>query len=334
MLACSVAIAGAGCNRSPKQDQPTGAERKGQATQPTKPLVWGGPKNIAMLPIVAEQQGFFRELGLQTAPKYLQTGKIAMDAVVSGDLDVGVIVDTNIAFVGFQKGADIQVIASTMEKYDDAIIARKDQGVTKPKDLEGKQLAILTGTTSHRFADLFIEFYNLDKSKIEFVNLSPPGIQAAVLSGQVTAGSVWQPFRYNIVQKLGDQVVQFNDRAIYKAYSLLAVRSPRMETRAADLQAFFKALVKAERFIAEHKQEAIKLLSAELDIDESALGAVWDEYAIELKLDNSLLETLQNEGQWIKREQKGFEAKPIPDYAQMVSSDLLRSVDLKRVQLQ
>ena len=50
-----------------------------------KPLVWGGPTNISMLPIIAQQKGFFQAEGLDVRPNYLQTGKVAMDAVVSGD---------------------------------------------------------------------------------------------------------------------------------------------------------------------------------------------------------------------------------------------------------
>jgi ABC-type nitrate/sulfonate/bicarbonate transport system substrate-binding protein len=46
-----------------------------------------------MLPIVAQQKGFFQAEGLDVQPNYLQTGKVAMDAVVSGDLNFGVIVE-------------------------------------------------------------------------------------------------------------------------------------------------------------------------------------------------------------------------------------------------
>jgi ABC-type nitrate/sulfonate/bicarbonate transport system substrate-binding protein len=81
----------------------------------SRALVWGGPKNISMLPIIAEKKGFFKEEGLEVRPNYVQTGKIAMDAVVSGDLDFGIIVETNIAFVKFQEGADIKVVASIAE---------------------------------------------------------------------------------------------------------------------------------------------------------------------------------------------------------------------------
>lgn len=262
---------------------------------------------------------------------YVQTGKIAMDAIVSGDLDFGVIVDTNIAFVEFQEGADIQVIAAIAEKYDDAIVARRDLGIENPKDLEGKTLAILPGTTSHRFADLFVDFYGLDRSKIKFVNLSPPSIQAGILNGSIPAGSVWQPFRYNVEQALGDRAVQFNDRAIYKAYSLIAVRRPFSEEHAKEIEAFLRALIAAENFIRSNVDEAISILSEELNMAPEVLRAIWDEYDLRVQLDTGMVQVFTEEGEWIKRRQAGFEGKQVPSYDQVLEPRFLERIDASRV---
>jgi len=234
-----------------------------------KPLVWGGPTNISMLPIIAQQKGFFQAEGLDVRPNYLQTGKVAMDAVVSGDLNFGVIVETNVAFVKFQEGADVKVIASVM---------RRDKGIRTPKDLEGKTLALVPGTTSHRFADLFVDFYKLDRKKIQFLSLTAPSIQASVLNGSIPAGSVWQPYRYNVEQALDGKLVQFNDPRIYTAYGLLAVRGDFAKAEPARIRSFLKALIRAEAFVKDHREEAIAILAKEMQMDPSVLTAIWGEY--------------------------------------------------------
>jgi NitT/TauT family transport system substrate-binding protein len=295
------------------------------------PLVWGGPKNISFLPIIAEHKGFFKQQGLDARPNYVQTGKIAMDAVVSGDLNLGVIVDVNIGFVKFQEGSDIKVVASVMEKFDDAIVARRDQGINKPEDVEGKTLAVLTATTSHRFADLFIDFYKLDHSKIKIVNLSPPAAQASLLNGQIAAGSVWQPFRYNIQQDLGDKVVQFNDRRIYKCNCLLAVRGDFAKNNAAQIQAFLKALIEAQRFIETNKDESIAIIAGELNMEPDVLAAVWDEYIPGVKLDMALTQTFADTGAWVVKSQEGFAGKTVPPYQDVLSPEFLTAVDSDRV---
>jgi NitT/TauT family transport system substrate-binding protein len=299
----------------------------------SKPLVWGGPKNISMIPVIAERKGFFQEVGLRVKSNYVQTGKVAMDAIVSGDLDFGIIVDTNIAFIKFQDGVDIKVIASVAEKHDDAIVARQDQGITKPQDLEGRTVAILPGTTSHRFADLFIDFYRLDRKKIEFLNLSPPSIQAGVINGNIEAGSVWQPYRYNIQRELGDRAIQFHDKRIYTAYSLVAVKKGLTEQRQQDTTTFLRALIKAEEFIRDHKEEAIAILSEELNTEKDVLKAVWDEYQLIVDLDEGLVRTFRDEGAWIVNTQKGFDSKTVPSYQDVLDTGFLRQIDPKRVKV-
>lgn len=293
--------------------------------------MWGGPKNISMLPIIADQKGLFAEEGLNVHANYVQTGKIAMDAVVSGDLNFGVIVDVNIGFVKFQEGADIKVVSSIAEKYDDAIVARRDQGIERPADIEGKTLAMLTGTTSHRFADLFIDFYKLDRRKITVLNLSPPSIQASVINGQIPAGSVWQPFRYNIQQALGDRAIQFHDRRIYKCNCLLAIRGDFARDNGGQIRSFLRALIKAEQFVHDHKDEAIAILAKEIDIDPKILTAIWDEYVLGVQLDSTLAETFSDTGAWIVRSQRGFEGKPVPSYQDVLDPRFLREVAPRRV---
>jgi ABC-type nitrate/sulfonate/bicarbonate transport system substrate-binding protein len=306
-----------------------------QVAQSSRPLsgtlTWGGPKNVSMLPILADEKGYFKDAGLAARPNYLQTGKIAMDALVSKDLDLAVIVDTNVAFVGFQQGADIRVIASIMEKTDDAIIARRDAGINSPKDLEGKKLAILTGTTSHRFADLFIAANHLDRKKIELINLTPAGIQAGLLKGDLPAGSIWQPFRYNVLQKLGAGAVQFENKGIYRAEVLLAVRGDWLAKNRAAAEAFVKALLRAETFARQDPAGAIGILAPKIGLDPPTLKAIWGEYDLTVRLPSSLVATFDDEASWIKRTQPGFADKAIPVYRDVVTPEVLRQVDPSRI---
>lgn len=297
---------------------------------PPKPLVWGGPKNISMLPIVAEHEGFFRAEGLEVRPNYLQTGKVAMDALISGDLNLAVIVETNVAFVKFQQGADVKVVSTVIRKHDDAIMARRDKGIRKPKDLEGKSVAMIPGTTSHRFADLFIDFYKLDRKKIQFLSLTAPSIQASVLNGSIPAGSVWQPFRYNVQQALGDKLVQFNDPGIYTAYGLLAVRGDFARREPARIRSFLKALIRAEVFVRDHRDEAIVILAKELEMDPAVLTAIWGAYDLSVQLDDSLVNVFVSTGEWAKASQKDFADKPVPAYADVLDLSFLRQVDAAR----
>ena len=129
----------------------------GQSAAPaidSQTYTFGGPKNINMLPILAENQDFFRDHGLTMKREDILTGGLTYDAFVDGDVDIGIIVDTNISFDHIQANPAVEIIAVIQEKFDDAIIA--DNSIQKPKDFEGKTIAITPLTTSHAFAVFYL----------------------------------------------------------------------------------------------------------------------------------------------------------------------------------
>jgi len=324
-----------GCSESERgkgEETPKPVE-KVEATKPEtlEKIKIGGPKNIAMLVIIADRKGFFSKAGANVDFEPVQTGKIAMDALISGDLDLGVLVDSNIAFIGYQKSADVQVIASISEKYDDAIIARKDKGITKPKDLVGKKVAYLPATTSHIYLARYLAEQQIDMNKLELRTMTPPAMQAAMLNGTVDAASVWQPFRYNVKKALGDKVVEFNSKDAYVAYALIAARAGTIEKHRDNIKKVINAVMLSEDWIKNNKDEGIAILAEELKMDKGVLASVWDEYKLTVRLDQGLLKLIEDEGKWISETQESFKGKPVPSYKAAVNPEILRDLSADRV---
>jgi ABC-type nitrate/sulfonate/bicarbonate transport system substrate-binding protein len=302
-----------------------GRSSKSSDKQFARAFRWGGPTNISMLAIVAQQKGLFRAVGLDTQPIYLQTGKMAMDAVVSGDLDVGIIVETNIALIQYQPGTDVRVIAEVMKKHDDALLARADKGIRKPTDLYGKTIAIVPATTSHRFADRFIDFYKLDRSRIRFLNSTPPGIQSGLLNGDLVAGSIWEPFRYNLQKALGTKIVQFQDRAIYTSYVLAAMRKATLVQEHARAELFLRGLVAAQRYVRDHPEESINLLAKEIGMEPGVLTAIWSDYEFGVGLSPELQSVFDDAGRWAKTAETSLASAPVPSYANVIDPSVLKA---------
>jgi NitT/TauT family transport system substrate-binding protein len=245
--------------------------------------------------------------------------------VVSGDLDAGIIVETNIAFIGYQPGADVRVISEVMRKHDDAIVARTDQGVRKPTDLYGKSVAIVPATTSQRFADRFVDFYKLDRSRIQFVNSTAPGIQAGLLNGETVAGAIWEPFRYNLQKSLGPKLVQFHDLNIYTAYGLVAMRAATIGRDHVRAEQFLRGLIRAQQYVSDHQQESIAILAKELGMEAPVLAAIWNEYELNVALDPGLQSVFEDAGRWAKRAQPALANAPAPSFAGVIDPSVLRS---------
>ena len=64
------------------------------------------------------------------------------------------------------------------------------------------------------------------------------------------------------------------------------------------LNKLLRALIKAEKFIHENRDESIKITADVIGMDKDALDDIWDNYSFKIKLDQSLLEYMQKQGQW------------------------------------
>lgn len=294
-------------------------------------IVWGGPKNIAMLPIIAQQKGLFDRENLSAKSKYLQTGKITLDSVIRGDINFGVIVEATVAFAGFQNVQDLRIIAVNQEKLDDAIVARKDRGINTPADLVGKRLGVSQGTNSQMFAYRFLEANHINPKAVKIVNLSPPAIVAALNNGDLDAGSIWQPFRHYLNQQLGDKATNFENNGIYRGYALIAVKESWAKKHPELVDQFLKALIDAEEYAQQHQDEVVKLIAREIDLTPELLQELWGEYHLAVSMPPTLADVIAQEGRWIIANVNGFKGKPLPDYSSFLDSAPLKRISVERV---
>ena len=136
------------------------------APSDSRAIKWGGPKNIAMLPIIAQHKRLFEKHRLQAGFLYLQTGKTTLDAVMRGEIDFGVIVEATLAVAAFQPDLGIKIIAINQEKLDDAIVARRDSNINVAADMMGKRLGVTHGTSAQMYAFKFLKVNGIDPAQV------------------------------------------------------------------------------------------------------------------------------------------------------------------------
>jgi NitT/TauT family transport system substrate-binding protein len=293
-------------------------------------ISWGGPKNISMLPLIAEQQGLLSKEGLTATRQDIQTGKLAMDAVNSGKLDIGIIVDTNIAFVKFQQ-AKIKVVASIAAKTDDAIIARRDKGITNAKQLEGKRVGVTFGTTSHAMTMAYLQANGVDTSKVTFVNQPPPALQAALIKGDLDAAALWQPLRFNAKATLKENAVELRSTPPYTARALVVVTEDYAAKHPQEITKFLKGLLAAETYVQANQTAAQGFLSEAVGIPANVLSSSWSDYNLGVSMSKDLLSDIEKQGKWIIATQPEFKAKSLPNYAESLDPSFLKQIKPDKV---
>ena len=153
--------------------------------------------NAAMF--VAMEKGFFKTEGLELETVPMAGGAVIVQGVTSGDLQFGW---TNVIslYQAFVEGFDFKLIAGGATNVrgsneTHAIIVGKDSPIKLAKDLQGKTVAVNTlNNIVHLMAMAWVDKNGGGASKVKFVEIPFPNMEAALVAGKIDAISVQEPF--------------------------------------------------------------------------------------------------------------------------------------------
>lgn len=144
--------------------------------------------------MLAYEAGLYKKHGLDADLVEFSSGTDLIKAIVSGQLDIGVLGFSN-AFTWVARGADLKIVGGAQRGYH-SLLARKDAGVNEVADLKGKTLASQKqGST----ADIVLRGVVLDSADLEASDLNIMGVAPAVavqslVGGRVDAAFLFEPY--------------------------------------------------------------------------------------------------------------------------------------------
>lgn len=175
--------------------------------------------NVGLIPTVdvaplylAQERGLFEEHGLKVEFKEVQTGAAAMAAVMSNEYQFGFAAPAP-QIQARAKGLQITVVAGAIsqgEALSQAVVVAPGSPVQDITDLEGKTVAVnaLQGINDLVVRALVKEAGG-DHTKLNFIALPYPDMQAALDSGQIDAAWLIEPFLVGAVEA-GNRVISKN----------------------------------------------------------------------------------------------------------------------------
>ena len=138
--------------------------------------------------IVALEKGYFTEEGLDVT---IDTGAGSLEPinrVASGTYQMGFgDINSLIKFKDQNPGAPVQAIYMVYDKPAFAIVGRKSQGVSAPKDLEGKTLGAPAPDGAYAQWPIFVRANGIDAAKVTIENVGFPVREPMLAQGQVDA---------------------------------------------------------------------------------------------------------------------------------------------------
>jgi ABC-type nitrate/sulfonate/bicarbonate transport system substrate-binding protein len=321
-LASLLAIGFDGCRKQPE---------KSTERQETFTFAYAAIPHASLVHI-AFAKGFFADEKLKIHPQPHAFGKLALDAVLEGKADLATVAEVPVMFAILDgKKIRIMAVIETSDR-DNAIIARKDMGIAKPRDIKGKTVGVAMGTSGEFFLDSFLTAQGIYRHEINIANMTPEQMQEGLLTKKIAAASLWNPTLYLCKKALGENAMVFFGEELYTEIFCVAADPVFVKKRPESLKKVLKALIRAEDFVRQHPGEAQDLVANVIKMDKPILRSIWGDYRFKVSLDQSLIVSLEDESRWAIQNRL-VKSRSMPNYLDSIHTDALSSAGLGRVRI-
>ncbi|NUQ62077.1 MAG: ABC transporter substrate-binding protein [Pirellulales bacterium] len=275
---------------------------------------------------IAEDRGYFREQGIELQVRACESGRTALRNMLNQPgIDMATAAQTPVIHSSFHRDDYAIVAGMVYSDTDIKLLARRDRGIAAAQDLKGKTVGITSGSSGHFFLSLFLAHHWLQLSDVKTADLEPARLARALAEGEVDAIATWEPHIHRAQEALGDRAVLFPSRAIYREDFYFVASKPFIAQRSAPLKRFLRAIEKAQQFILKNRRQAMDIVQRRLNLQSEILDATWDEYVFGLFLDQSILDSLEDEARWAVENGLATDAK-MPNYLGFIHSEALKAI--------
>lgn len=198
---------------------------------------------------------------------------------------------------------DLRIILTVAEGLY-RLAARRSAGIETLADLSGKRIATILQTSSGYFLHRLLASAGMTVADVEVVRILPLGdMPRALASGEVDAVTIWEPYMENAVAALGDDVIEFSGKGIYRELFNLnttAVNLADPEKRAR-IVAFTRSVMDAAAQIREAPDAAWPLVHASGGHPLEVIRQAWPHHAYPAQIAPDLLDVMVEEERWLAR---------------------------------
>lgn len=269
IMAVAIALIVITHNKDKPGDLTTGKVTASQTNAPQKIKIGMAPVADLLQLFVAIDKDYFAEENLIVEPIEMSGGPLIAQAVASGDLQIG-FSNTVSIIIAHEKGFDFKYIApgsfsnSVTKQTVHALVVRENSKISKPRDLEGKTIAInALGNINELVIKAWTEKNNVDMNKIKLVELPFPNMEAALEKGQIDAAIMTEPFitlskQHRAIKILDtDPFNVISDRLMITGWF---AKESWINNNPQTIASFKRAIDKATVYINDHPEEMSNIL--------------------------------------------------------------------------
>ncbi|MGN6251094.1 MAG: taurine ABC transporter substrate-binding protein [Marmoricola sp.] len=171
------------------------------------------------------------------------SGPAALTALGSGDVDIMTGIGNPPVASAMANGVPITVIwAEELGQTDQALVVKKDSGITSIADLKGKEVATVVGSTSSYALAAVLKQHGIADSDVKLRNLDPQTILTAWTKNQIQAAYIWDPVMAKLLADGGVKLADNTDvQSVAPIYNFSVVNTKWAAAHHDAVVAFIKA---------------------------------------------------------------------------------------------
>ena len=238
--------------------------------------------NFGHLPMfIGAEKGFFKQQGVDTSFRVVDTGTDMVNALHNGEAQVGDM-STTTYLKAVHAGNPFQVIGlimndATNDRCDTplAIVTKKGTGINVGKigDLKGKRVGLARGQTSDEYFKMVLRRAGVKYEDLTIENIwSQFGLAPALKEGKVDAIVTWEPY---VTQALtqGPESYEVIRGGQHMSYVMVAVaHGPTVDSQPAVIKSIAAGLAQSSHFTRNNRDEAVEIFAKWVPGTDIAIG--------------------------------------------------------------
>ncbi len=208
---------------------------------------------------IAREKGYFAEEGVEVELINMEDVKIRFPALAAGKIDALVTtVDTMLNFLSEEQSYRY-LFALDDSRGGDGIVARKE--IETIADLEGRTVGYTEGSVSQFFLGVLLEQAGLELSDVVSQNMTAGDAGAAFVAGRLDAAVTWEPWLTRGKMAPHGRLLVDSSKTPGLIVDVAVTTPEKLEARKADLQAVYRAWVRAVEFQKANEAEADEIMA-------------------------------------------------------------------------
>lgn len=280
---------------------------------------------------VAQENGYFNDFGLDVILSHNPSGSVSIRELFDGNVEIAHVAETPVVYslmdTAYYRGAvpPFRILADMIYSHKiQKIVAHSGRGISGPRDIIGRRVAIYKGTQLDYYFDSFLLENHIPADSVTTVNIDPVEQVEAIEDGRVDVAVNWEPYASYIQNRLGMEGTILKTDLTYSTLWMAAAREEFVKTNPETLTAYLKAIQKAQRFINDNPQATQEIMSRHTGIPLKVIASLWEEIDYELSLSERMLTLLEDQARWMIR--NGIADRKEYNFGDLINYEPMRKV--------